>query len=202
MKIPSNIDLGRDGQYCIKCFSGPIERVFKGDLMYYKCSACGETSERSLVIDHNVVSWEDKERTYWHESVGVVVINSENKMLCILRKIYPFAYSIPAGHLDTNEKPDKAAQRELAEETGISGIENFQLLKEFDLPGDSCRRGSDHHRWHLYRATVSGSPALQLSEEASSAKWFGLAELKELKSATYPLSYIINTFGELLFNAS
>jgi 8-oxo-dGTP pyrophosphatase MutT (NUDIX family) len=195
MKIPGSVSLDQEGQYCIKCFSGPIKRVLRGNLTYYQCAACGETSERGLVIDNRIVWRVDKNGTYWHESVGVVVINEKNKILCLLRQIYPFLYSIPAGHLDVGEKPDVAAKRELEEETGISHVKKLELIKKFDIPGDSCRRGSDDHRWHLYRGRISSAPEILLSDEASSADWFSLEELKKLGNITYPLKYIVETFG-------
>lgn len=198
MKIPNSVPLDREGQYCIKCFSGPIKRVPKGNLTYYQCVACGETSERSLVIDNHIVWWVDKQGIYWHESVGVVLINEQNKILCLLRQIYPFAYSIPAGHLDVGEKPEVAAKRELKEETGISHIEKFDLIKTFDIPGDSCRRGSDDHRWHLYHGRISSATNILLSDEASLANWFSLEGLGKMKNIAYPLRYIIETFGESL----
>jgi len=200
MKIPDSIPLDKEGQYCIKCFSGPIKRVFKGGLTYYHCAACGETSERSLVIDNGIIWHIDEQGIYWHESVGTLLINEQNKVLCILRKIYPFAYSIPAGHLDVGENPAAAAaRRELKEETGITHVQNFGLVKVFDIPGDSCRRGSDDHRWHLYRGKISGDATLSLSDEASSANWFSIEELKKLQNIVYPLKYIIQIFGDGMF---
>ena len=196
MKIPSGISLDQEGQYCIKCFSGPIKRILKGNLTYYQCAACGETSERSLVIDNGIVWRVDKNGIYWHESVGVVIIDEQNKILCLLRQIYPFLYSIPAGHLDIGEKPEAAVKRELKEETGISHVKKLELIKEFDVPGDSCRRGSDDHHWHLYRGRISGVPKILLSDEASSAGWFSFEEIRKLENVAYPLKYIVETFGD------
>ncbi|GEM_PF-526652 len=196
MKILSGVPLDHEGQFCIKCFAGPIKRVLKGNLTYYQCAACGETSERSLVIDNHIVWHIDKQGTYWHESVGVVVVNEQDKILCLLRQIYPYSYSIPAGHLDVREGPDAAAKRELEEETGISHVRKFGLIKVFNVPGDSCHRGSDHHRWHLYRGRISGTAKIILSDEASSADWFSLEKLQRLENIAYPLKYIVETLGD------
>lgn len=196
MQIPLSIPLDKEGQYCFQCFSGPIDRIFKDNLTYYKCLACGKISERSLVLDNQITWWVDKQGRYWHESVGVVV-RQEKKLLGLLRQIYPFAYTIPAGHLDAEENPERAAMRELKEETGLS-TNKLKLIGEFDLPGDSCRRGSDHHRWHLYYVDIHSSVRLQLSDEASIAQWLSLSQLRELKNMTYSLKYIVNTFGDFL----
>lgn len=196
MKIPLTISLDKEGQYCFQCFSGQVKRIFKDGLTYYECLACGKISERSLVLDNKIIWWTDKKRQYWHESVGVVV-RQEEKLLCLLRQIYPFAYTIPAGHLDVGEKPECAAMRELKEETGLSG-NKLKLIGEFNLSDDSCRRGSDHHRWHLYRVNIESFMRLKLSDEASIAQWLSLPELRKLKNITHPLKYIVNTFGDSL----
>ena len=197
MQIPESIPLNKEGQYCIQCFSGPIKRIFRDGLTYYECLACSKISERSLVIDNHITWWIDEKGTYWHESVGVVVVNQEKKMLCLLRKIYPFAYTIPAGHLDAGEQPDNAAIRELQEETGLT-FDMLELMSSFDITGDSCRRGCDDHRWHLYRVHVSSAVRVQLSDEASRIKWLTMSEFKKTKNIIYPIHYIIDTFGDSL----
>lgn len=198
MKISDTIPLDREGQYCIVCFKGPVERVKKDDLTFYKCHSCGKTEERSLVIDNAVTWWVDEDRTYWHESVGVVVVNTERKILCMLRQIFPFAYTIPAGHLDKGEEPEHAARRELEEETGIIAEGPLRHLGDFDIRGDSCRRGCDDHKWHLYRYHLTDDTKVTLSDEASEAHWFSFDELKTLNPVTYPLSVIVQRFGATL----
>lgn len=196
MKIPKIISLNKEGQYCFACFSSNIKRVFKKNLTYYYCSDCKKTLERSLVIDNKITWWVDKENNYWHESIGVLVV-VENKLLTQLRQIYPFAYTIPAGHLDKNELPKNAAKRELYEETGINASSLEVVKGNFDIIGDSCRRGSDHHRWHLYRIRMGMYPNVQLSDETMQVKWMTLQELKN-ESLVYPLKFFVNTIGEEL----
>jgi 8-oxo-dGTP pyrophosphatase MutT (NUDIX family) len=198
MHIPKTISLDRNGQYCLACLSTDVERVFQNNLTYYHCSACGKTQERSLVIDDNVTWWVDQDGLYWHESVGVIVTVGDT-LLTLLRQIYPFAYAIPAGHLDKGEQPEAAARRELEEETGIT-VSSLEIMKRnFEIPGDSCRRGSDHHRWHLYRARLSAYPTMRLSDEASEVRWITLLELGGEPSLTYPLKFFVETFGAALF---
>ena len=180
------------------CFSPGVKRVFRGNLTYYHCSVCDRLLKRSLVIDNAITWWVDGENNYWHESVGVLVIVG-NKLLVQLRQIYPFAYTIPAGHLDKDELSEVAAKRELYEETGIV-VQRLEVLeKDFDIIGDSCRRGSDHHRWHLYRVRMEKRPEVHLSDEAVRTKWMTLQELKSEPRLTYPLKFFIETIGEGLF---
>lgn len=154
------------------------------------------TSERSIVIDNKITWWVDENGDYWHESVGVVVLNEDKKILCLLRKIFPFSYALPAGHLDKGEKPKIAALRELKEETSMqSTVDQLKLVETFDMSGDSCRRGSDHHKWHLYKFVSSGSQELILSDEASTTRWCDVAELKKSNNVSFALNFIIDRFG-------
>lgn len=198
MRIPESIPLDTEGQYCISCFKGPVERMVNDGRMSYICKSCGKLEDRSLVIDNGVTWWVTENRTYWHESVGVVVVNKENKILCIMRQIFPFAYALPAGHLDKDEKPEHAARRELKEETSIVVEGTLEHLGDFDIPGDSCRRGSDDHIWHLYRYRLPNDSKIVLSDEASRAEWFTLSELQNLDNATYPLLVIVQMYNRAL----
>lgn len=198
MHIPKNISLDKEGQYCIECFSKNVKRVFQGDLTYYHCSSCNKTLTRSLVIDNNIVWWVDDRNVYWHESVGVLVV-VEDKLLTFFRKIYPFLYTIPAGHLDKNELPEIAAQRELYEETDIA-VSNLETIKQnFDIPGDSCRRGCDNHRWHLYRIKLASMPNISLSDEAQALRFMTLMELQNELKLTYPLKLFVDKMAEKIF---
>lgn len=196
MKIPEHIDTRRDGQYCIECFAEAVARTIRDGKTYYECSHCGSIQDRILLIDHTVRWYLDEEHNYWHESVGVVVMYG-SKILCIMRRLFPFSYSLPAGHIDAGERPDQAAERELREETGIAKA-SLELIATFDLPGDSCRRGSDHHHWNLYRARLDVMPELHISDEVSGVKWLSVSEITALENAAYPLKWIAANLSDKL----
>ena len=62
--------------------------------------------------------------------VGIVVLNSNNKVFVGKRKDNPFdKWQMPQGGVDLNEPLVEAMKRELKEETSI---ENIKILKEFD----------------------------------------------------------------------
>lgn len=62
--------------------------------------------------------------------VGIVVLNSENKVFVGKRRDNPFdKWQMPQGGVELNEPLIKAMKRELIEETSI---ENIQVLKELD----------------------------------------------------------------------
>lgn len=197
MKIPSNINKNIKGQYCLRCYSTKINRIFRNSKTYYFCDDCQTMSERILVIDNMIKWWIDSDDNYWHESVGVIILNEKNKLLIIMRAIYPFAYALPAGHVNKGEEFLAAAQRETAEEIGISlPKKQFKLICNFQLPNDSCRRGSDHHLWHLYLAKIKSSDhIIQLNDESVSFHWLDIKTILSKDNITYPLKYIITNFG-------
>ena len=62
--------------------------------------------------------------------VGIVVLNSKNKVFVGKRKDNPFdKWQMPQGGVDPNEPLIEAMKRELVEETSI---ENIEILKEFN----------------------------------------------------------------------
>ena len=197
MQIPNKVSLKQEGQYCIHCFSQKVERTYQNSLTYYYCQSCGKTTERSLVIDNSIVWWIDKKTNeYWHESVGIFVLNFENKALFFERTIYPFAFAIPAGHLDTGEIAEIAVKRELKEETKIES-DNVKLFSEENVIGDKCRRGADNHRWHLYVTKIENIDSVKINDEGMKPIWLTLDEALE-KNLVYPVRYFIEKYGKKL----
>lgn len=199
MRVPNHISPNEEGQYCIECFTKNVERVFQAGLTYYHCESCGKTSERSLVIDNKIVWWVDKTtKEYWHESVGIFVFNDENRVLFFERTIYPFALTIPAGHLDTDEEAQIAVKRELFEEVGIEiSADNIKLFSGEDVIGDKCRRGADNHKWHLYTARIKNTANPKINDEGIKPVWFSLEEVFQ-KELVYPVRYFIEKYGNKL----
>lgn len=196
MKIPPHIDKNLEGRYCLNCYSKKITRIFKNNKTYYFCDDCESLKDRSLVIDNTINWWIDNEDNYWHESVGVIILNKKKELLVIMRAVYPFAYSLPAGHVDKSEELLHAAQREVMEEVGIRlSKKELMLIQDFYLPGDSCRRGCDHHLWHLYLARVKSSEQnIKINDEAKGFKWLSLDDIASEKKVAYPLNYIATNF--------
>ena len=112
------------------------------------------------------------------------------------RVIYPFAFAIPAGHLDAGEIAEIAVKRELKEETGIeSGSVSF--FSEEDVIGDKCRRGADNHKWHLYIAKIENIEDIKINDEGVKPVWLTLGEALK-KELVYPVRYFIEKYGEKL----
>src|SRR5258706_7596356 len=119
MKVPRKIPLDKEGKYCINCLADRLKRIYGEDTAHFECLACHTISPRRLIIDDSVVWWLDEERDYWHEMVGVVILNKDNKILCLFRQSFPSAYLLPSTHLDREESADNAARREVTWEVGL-----------------------------------------------------------------------------------
>ncbi len=185
-------------QYCEKCHSENIHRIFEEEKTFYLCDHCAHKSPRLIVIDPQIVWWIDKKtKEYWHESVGIFIFNKDGKALFFQRIIYPFALTIPSGHLDIDEDPSTAAIRELEEEAGIK-INAVNLFTEEDICGDKCRRGADIHKWHLYTARLDNVGDVKINDEGVQPVWFSLEEASQ-KDLTYPVRYFIEKYGPQLF---
>ena len=84
---------------------------------------------------------------FLHYSVGAV-IEWEGKILSFYRRLYPFRYTIVAGHWDLDdETPEAAVAREIAVEAGIE----FRPDKSVSVETleEPRRRGTDFHEWRL-----------------------------------------------------
>ena len=86
----------------------------------YPCGNCGAVNTRTIYFNSHKY-WIDHDRELWHESSGVFIRNSDGKYLFYQRNEYPFALTVPSGHVDIGEDPEEAANRELSEETSIRG---------------------------------------------------------------------------------
>ncbi len=187
-------------EFCPSCHSKKIRPIKDGEKTFYHCDDCQNTSPRLIVIDPKIIWWVDEAtKEYWHESVGIFVFNSENKVLFFERTLFPFVLTVPAGHLDTGETAETAVKRELSEETGIQS-DNFKLFSEEDILGDKCRRGADNHKWHLYTTHIEDTDGIKISEEGLRPVWLTLEQALQNEELAYPSRFFINKYGSKLFS--
>jgi 8-oxo-dGTP pyrophosphatase MutT (NUDIX family) len=190
-----NFEWSNDGkyhQYCACCYAETVDRVYEGGKTYYFCSTCKKRHERSIVIDPAIKWWVAGDGEYCHESEGVFIRNPEGKFLFFERLIFPFALTVPSGHVDTNEDALTAAYRETEEEIGLKVDKLVDIATE-DIVGDSCRRGADVHRWHAYLLLLNDKIDVDVKEKDEGQKpvWLTLDEALQ-KELIYPVQYIIN----------
>mgnify|MGYP001162731274 FL=1 len=99
----------------------------------------------------------------YRTGVGVVVLNSKNKVFVGKRKDNPFdKWQMPQGGVDPNEPLVAAMKRELEEETSIKNIKilkEFNQWLEYDLPENLIEKiwkgkyKGQKQKWFIVRFT-------------------------------------------------
>jgi 8-oxo-dGTP pyrophosphatase MutT (NUDIX family) len=186
-------------EYCLNCHAVTIEWITVDGRKKCICRSCGEQADRAIVIDPGISWWTDETGEYWHESAGVFVRDPRRRFLFFQRSAFPFSMTVPAGHVERGEAPDRAAARELMEEVGIRG-ENLQLIASDHLLGDVCRRGSDAHLWHAYLLDVAAASEATVNDEGGSPVWLSLDDARSHR-LTFAVARIIETHSSRLISA-
>jgi len=177
--FPQNLPDVRTG-YCFDCQAELPQGIFSEDgalPIEYTCTNCTVTNRRMLIWDPILKQYFNEDGYLVHESAGMILINQNNEILLFFRSKFPSAYTIPAGHVDEGEDMQSAAIREVLEETGIAVVD-VKLLKETTVIGDSCSRGADIHKWHLY-ASRANEKKVELADEGEHYAWFSLTSLPD-----------------------
>jgi ADP-ribose pyrophosphatase YjhB (NUDIX family) len=188
---------GRYHQYCAGCHAETVSREYDGaGRTYYRCATCGGRQARSIVLDPQVVWWVGPDGEYWHESAGVFVLDRAGRLLLFERTIFPFVLTVPSGHVDVGEEPVAAAGRELKEEVGLTAEMLVPVACE-DIVGDSCRRGSDAHRWHAFACRYDGDTAVNVVEEGRRPVWLTVAEALAA-DVVIPVRHMLTRYGSRL----
>jgi 8-oxo-dGTP pyrophosphatase MutT (NUDIX family) len=183
-------------EYCASCQAETVEKVAANGREYFDCRTCGRRHERRIVIDPAVTWWVADDGEYWHETAGVFVRDGD-RFLFFERTMFPVAaLTVPAGHVDAGEPPERAAVRELHEEAGWRAPGVRHIVTE-DIPGDSCRRGSDAHRWHAYLTDFDPTARVRLNEEGVNPRWLTLDEALT-GDLTVPVRYLAERYRESL----
>ena len=86
-------------------------------------------------------------------------------------------WALPGGFVDQDEDLEPAAQRELAEETGITGLRLTQM-QTFGKPGRDPR---GHTVSIVYLSVLDSEPdGLRAGSDAAEARWFSTDALPTL----------------------
>ena len=138
-------------KFCSECGSSvSLQRVGVDDRERYVCSGCGKTHyQNPLVL---VASY--------------VCVGQE--ILWIRRGIAPAAgkWALPGGFMENDETPEKAACRELTEETGIA-VDATQMTL---VSVSSILHMAQTHL--VYRCHLDSRPTFCETEEAIECGWF------------------------------
>lgn len=108
-------------------------------------------------------------------TVDAVVLSDDGAILLIKRRSAPFEgrWALPGGFIEIDETLADAAARELAEETGMTGVE-LRQLSAFDEP-DRDPRGRCISIAFL--GHVRGRPEPKAGDDAAEARWHALDQL-------------------------
>lgn len=96
-------------------------------------------------------------------------------VLLIQRKSDPFKgrWALPGGFVDENESLERAAKRELAEETGLSGAK-IEQVATFGDPGRDPRGHTITVAWLTF---FVAEPKIKAGDDAAAAAWLPLRSL-------------------------
>jgi len=104
----------------------------------------------------------------------------EPKVLLIKRKYDPFKdkWAFPGGFVEYDEELEVAAQRELEEETNITGL-CLEQLRTFGRVGRDPRGRTVSVVYYAYVETLS-TLNVKAQDDAKEAQWFSIKNLPEL----------------------
>lgn len=109
------------------------------------------------------------------DSVVFTMGADDLSVLLIRRKDEPFAgaWALPGGFVNQNESLERAARRELAEETGITGLK----LRQLGAFGDPGRDPRGHTITVAFVAFAVATPTPAAGDDAADAEWLPLRTL-------------------------
>lgn len=105
-------------------------------------------------------------------TVDIVLFHKSDeriKVLLIKRGREPFKgrWAFPGGFVDKDESLEAAARRELKEETGLEGIELYQI----GAFGDPLRDPRGHTVSVVFAALLDGAKKVTAADDAEEARW-------------------------------
>jgi 8-oxo-dGTP diphosphatase len=111
------------------------------------------------------------------DAVVFTFCDDKVKVLLINRKNEPFKgkWAVPGGFVDMDEELEDAVARELAEETGLTGIQ-LEQMRTFGKCGRDPR-GRMITIAFMGIATEEQQAGIKAGDDAAKAQWFDVAEL-------------------------
>lgn len=118
------------------------------------------------------------------EAAGGIVVDDCGKWLMIHRN---GRWDFPKGHLECNETIEQCAAREVAEETGVAGVEFVRhlcdTLHAYDLYGKWELKRT---HWYEFRISSCLNTAPQVEEGIDCVAWCSPAEVEAHLRAAFP----------------
>jgi len=131
---------------------------------------------------------------YWgSRGAGILPIAKDTgRILVAMRSPYvqePNTYGVWGGAIDSDEKPEKAAEREFDEETGFRGPMKM-------IPAYKFKDGS--FTYHNFLGIVDSEFNPRLNWETASYKWITFEELVDLRPKHFGLKLLLKHSGTLI----
>lgn len=145
---------------------------------------------------------------YQRSMTATVYIFKEGKLLLHRHKKYNSLFPI-GGHIETDELPQEAAEREVHEETGISdlqfidnatnlNLEQGQLLTPFFMLHENI--GQDENLDFIYAAFTNQNELLPEEQESGEFYWFTKDEVKNNTTIKPHIKNVALELFEKLYN--
>ncbi|MDL1913147.1 MAG: NUDIX domain-containing protein [Bergeyella sp.] len=153
-----------------------------------KLLECSSFQKIHVYGDENKI-WKDFKKVYHYiEAAGGVLENLEKEILFIFRSK---KWDLPKGKLEKNETPDRAALREIEEETGLGNLimENFLLNTYHVYTEKNGKKILKNTFWYSLKYEGTQIPKPQTEEGITEAKWI---PKKEIRNQIFP-----NTFKNI-----
>ncbi|MBI2258134.1 MAG: NUDIX domain-containing protein [Flavobacteriia bacterium] len=125
------------------------------------------------------------------------LVKRKKSYLFIFRKNH---WDLPKGKIEIDEKPKKAAAREIEEECGIYGLKQNKILCEtYHLYNDYGETTLKKTYWYLFHYKGSKELSPQIEEDILQAEWKKENEIHELiLKNTYPsIIEVWNSYNEI-----
>ena len=118
------------------------------------------------------------------EAAGGIVENEKAEVLFIYRR---GKWDLPKGKIDDQESPEKAALREIEEETGAKGLTLLsKLCNTYHVYNQFGENVLKTTHWFLMQSITQQKLTPQTEEDISELKWFHKSELKVPLGNSYP----------------
>lgn len=126
--------------------------------------------------------------------VGIIFINSNNKILLLLRDDasnipFPNKWDIPGGRIEEDETPDVAARREMKEELGLDNLNEIKLFKIY--------KSENLTDFIFWKKLDLNTDEITLNE-GQKIQYFSLDEIRKMKLAFNYNQVIEEFFKEIL----
>lgn len=117
------------------------------------------------------------------EAAGGVVENSDGAILMMFRRGW---WDLPKGHVEPGESREEAALREVAEETGLHGVERGPLITTTQHFYDTYGRWEMKRTWwYAMKYVGADAPVPQAEEGITDIKWLTGKEFWSAVMGTY-----------------